>query len=122
MGVMQAVFEVTLTQIVCGECGGAYAIAEPFRARCQEAGKFWTCPYCKTVWGFGKGEIDKERERLAEERERHRTTLARLNEANIEKAALERKLKRVNRGVCPHCTRTFANVARHIKCKHPESA
>ncbi len=28
--------------------------------------------------------------------------------------------KRIGGGVCPHCKRTFQNLARHMKCKHTE--
>lgn len=32
-----------------------------------------------------------------------------------------RKLKtRIGAGVCPCCQRTFSQLARHIKCKHPQ--
>ena len=42
---------------------------------------------------------------------------------NATKGALTKARKQVQRtehGVCPHCNRTFANVARHMTSKHPE--
>lgn len=104
--------DVELTQISCGSCGGTYAINERYREQCESHARCWHCPYCNKSWGYpGKTAEEKEKER-------HRATLARLNNEIAEKAALERKLKKVNLGVCPHCTRSFQNLARHIKSKH----
>ena len=33
---------------------------------------------------------------------------------------LKKLTKRIEAGVCPHCQRTFENVARHMQTKHPE--
>ena len=105
---------VAFTQIDCGSCGGSYAINERYHDHCQERGKSWTCPYCKCGWGYSNKGL------LAEEKERHQKTLARLNTEIAEKEALARKLKRVDRGVCPKCNRTFRNLARHMACKHKD--
>lgn len=114
MGQPQVNLATVYTQIDCGSCGGVYAINERYRQHCQDYGRSWHCPYCQTGWGFaGKGE-------LKQEQERHQNTLSRLNALQTEKDAIERKLKRVNRGVCPHCNRSFQNLARHMKCKHAD--
>ena len=34
------------------------------------------------------------------------------------KGHLTRSKHRAERGICPHCTRTFANLARHVQSKH----
>lgn len=109
-----------LTQITCGQCGGTYAIAERYRQQKYDKGEYWNCPYCKCSWGYGEGELARAQKELEAEKERHRRTLARENEAIAEKAKLDRKLKRVQRGVCPQCNRTFTNLARHMECKHKE--
>lgn len=111
MGNPQVELAVTLTEMVCGECSGVYAITERYRAQKYEKSGFWHCPYCQCSWGYEKGE-------LAREKERHQATLARLNEAAIERDKALRQLQRVKRGVCPQCNRTFANLAAHMKCKH----
>ena len=119
MGAQIAV-QVTLTEMNCGECGGTYAINEIYRAQCHQKGSSWTCPYCKCGWGYsGNSENDKLKRELEAERQRKYDAVARANEATMERDKLARKLKRVNRGVCPDCNRTFGNLARHIACKHP---
>lgn len=110
---------ITLTEISCGCCGGVYAINESYRSRAYDHGESWTCPYCKVGWGYsGKGALQIAEKALKEERERHQRTIARLNEEAAAKAKAERKLKRVSRGTCPECNRTFQNLARHMACKH----
>lgn len=115
---------VQLTEISCGECGGTYAINERYREQKHTAGGFWTCPYCKCGWGYGTSQIDKVKKQLQEEQERHQRTLTRLNATERAEHKVKRELKRVNTrvsaGVCPCCNRTFQQLARHMKCKHPD--
>lgn len=118
---------VDLHPISCGECGGTYAINEVFRAQCSKKGTAWTCPYCKTGWGYtGNSENEKLKKEIEAERVRKQAALQRANEAEENLAKTLRKHKRLekrtNAGVCPHCPRTFQNLARHIACKHPEQA
>lgn len=110
---------IVLTEISCGCCGGVYAINETYRGRAQEHGDSWTCPYCKVGWGYsGKGTLAAKEKELAAERERHQRTIARLNEQEQMRLKAERKLMRVHKGVCPSCNRSFADLARHMACKH----
>lgn len=63
---------VTLTTVDCGSCGGSYAINERYRQQCQDYGRSWTCPYCKTGWGFsGNGELAKAQRELEAEKQPH---------------------------------------------------
>ena len=111
---------VELVSEDCGKCGGTFAINSTYRKKCYDDGKqMFACPYCKTEWGWtGRGALQLAQKALAAEQERHRLTLARENEERAEKELLARKLMRVNKGVCPKCNRTFANLARHMECKH----
>ena len=114
---------VELTEINCGECGGTYAINERYRLQKYQRGESWTCPYCRTGWGYaGNSENEKLRRELAAEKQRKEAALARENELRVEKEKVERKLKRVNRGVCPECNRSFQNLARHMSTKHEHRA
>ena len=118
MGLALAV-SVELTQINCGDCGGTYAINERYRLQKQRTGGTWTCPYCKTGWGYsGNSDNERLKRELEAERKRKHEALCRENEERAARERLERKLKRVNRGVCPECNRMFQNLAQHMKCKH----
>ena len=117
---------VDLTSIHCGGCAGTYAINERFRQECHTQGKFWHCPYCDTLWGYGEGELArvkrqleeqrklKDQERLWREKAEHQTRAVR--------GVVTKLKKRAANGICPCCKRTFAQLARHMATKHPEYA
>lgn len=115
---------VEFAQINCGECGGVYCITENYRESKEKNSASWHCPYCQTGWGYAGDNSYKAK--LEAEKKRHQASLARLNEAvhtlELERKKAVRLRKRVQAGVCICCNRTFVNLARHMKCKHPEKA
>ncbi len=113
MGLPLAV-TVMLTEFSCGKCGGTYAINERYRLHQYERKGFWHCPYCQTDWGYAEGELQRVQKRLD-------AALSRENEERDAKEKAFRKLQRVQRGVCPHCNRSFQNLARHMACKHAKA-
>ena len=117
MGLALAV-TVELTKMNCGECGGTYAINERYREQKYQKSGFWHCPYCQCSWGYAKGENARLKEQLAAETKRKEAALARENEERMAKEKLELKVKRINKGVCPECKRTFQNLARHMCTQH----
>jgi hypothetical protein len=133
---MSAVLEVctTLHTFTCGHCSGVYAIAERYRAKREEEGNGWHCPYCQSKWGyFGKTEAQKLRDELTrkdaqldQERARQRELRERIqqrdNVIRAERGAKTKLKKRIAAGVCPCCNRTFQDLARHMKGQHPEFA
>jgi len=116
---------VELTEIHCGECGGTYAINERYRALQYQKGGSWHCPYCQVGWGYANNnENAKLKRELENERRYKANALARANEEAAARLKAERALKRhktrTKNGACPCCNRTFVQLARHIKTKHPE--
>lgn len=88
-------------------------------------GESWTCPYCKTGWGFaGNSDNEKLKREIEAEKARTQAALARANDAIAALALREKELKRhkarIKNGVCPCCQRSFVALARHMKAKHPE--
>ena len=114
---------IALTEIVCGHCGIKFAVPESWRAEKQETGISWYCPngHCRA---YTESDAAKYRRLLEEERQRHSNTLSRLNTTELTKEKFKKELaritKRVSAGVCPCCNRTFQQLARHMKTKHPE--
>ena len=122
--------------VICGECGGTYALAKRYVDKKREHGGFWTCPYCKCGWGFSAEDSDVKQleKKLARQIEATEGQRLRKVEAmgqrdyfessrNGMKGALrkeQKKMDRVKNGVCPCCNRHFANLERHIKGQHPE--
>lgn len=67
---------------------------------------------------------DSNEEKLAREQQRHTATKSLLKQEERSHAQTRGQLKRtktrVAAGVCPHCNRTFQQLARHMKCRHPD--
>lgn len=121
----------------CPECGVIFGIPEELMKKLREKGTTFYCPNGHKLH-FG----DSENDRLRRERDRLKQQMAEKDDAierrdrwledqrkDIEhekrrhaatKGNLTKAKKRANAGVCPHCTRTFANMATHIRHMHPE--
>jgi len=85
--------------------------------------------YCPTghkfVYSDGfEQQLEKERKRLREEQQRLRATrdLLRAEERAhaATKGSLTKVKKRAANGVCPCCKRSFVQLHRHMKAKHPD--
>lgn len=130
--------KVELTTIHCC-CGGTYAISETFRNEKQMVGGSWTCPYCRTGWGYAQNSDNErlKRQLAAAEREKQRLIEARdyqarrKDEAMAEaehfrksrdgmKGQLVRTKKAIANGVCPCCRRYFKDLHRHMLGQHPD--
>jgi len=114
------------TFVQCGTCGVHHAIPQVMYDTLHREGGFWHCPNGHQR-GFRTGTEKAEQEKIRRERDQLKQDAARLHERIREEARraekAEKKLaatqKRVAAGVCPCCTRTFQNLQRHMKSKHP---
>lgn len=111
----------------CYACGCEFAMTVDFYNNRQRNKDTFYCPA-----GHGQqytGKSDKELRREAEARER--AALDQLQAAEAETKRVKRELKQAqteqNRqaqrsrgGVCPCCDRSFVQLARHMKTKHPD--
>lgn len=108
----------------CRTCGVISTCPEPVWDQQQAEGGYHHCSNGHQ-WGWNKESC--EREQLRRERDRLKQQAARLEEeASLSRVRAERaeeanrKLKkRAAAGVCPCCNRTFTNMQRHMKSKHP---
>lgn len=110
----------------CGTCAVWHTIPEIKYDSCKREGGFWTCPNGHSR-GWDRGTQEVERERIRQERDRLKQDAARMADEiaaerkraeEAEKKLLQTK-RRANAGVCQCCNRTFLNVQRHMKSKHP---
>lgn len=83
---------------------------------------FW-CPNGHLLIFNAKSEAEKLREELAAEQRRLHAALSRENEQAQRAIKAEKQLKshkkRAANGTCPCCKRTFVQLQRHMKIKHP---
>lgn len=107
----------------CAKCDCEMAITNRMQENRKLDGGTIYCPNGHTM-SYSETEADK----LRRQRDRLQQDAARLNDelneqrkrADAAEVKLSRAKRRANAGVCPCCTRTFANVQRHMKTKHPE--
>jgi hypothetical protein len=121
----------TLTEILFGEhciaCGVLFGIEQHHNDQLRESHKAFYCPNGHSmVYG---GESNKTKaERLEWQLKQNEESLARAlsdgrtyrNEAFTQREKRLKLEKRIKNGVCPHCTRSFQNLKRHIACKHKD--
>lgn len=116
---LQHVIEIFTEE--CCSCGVLFGMTQEFKKeRLQDHRNFY-CPNGHHQHYTAETDAEKNARLLREEQARHQRTLQRENEIRIAKEKAERKLRRVDRGVCPECKRTFPNLARHMACKHNQS-
>ena len=115
------IFETVVTFRRCATCDIPVAMTENQERIFRELGGNWCC-----VLGHSstctKNEAQQLRAKLVESQDKiaHLETnlqnTQRLMDAETKKR--QRLMKRVENGVCPHCHRTFQQLARHMKDKH----
>jgi hypothetical protein len=119
------------TQITCCNCKTPFAVLDQHHERLKaDSGEWFYCPNGHRQH-FTESETDKlrrERDRLAQQivhrdstiehyRQRSETLDKRLSAT---KGVVTRIKNRVGAGVCPCCTRSFQNLANHMKSQHPQ--
>jgi hypothetical protein len=104
----------------CIKCGIKFGMPSEYQKKLLESHKGFYCPNGHSMIYSGKTEAEKLREELKrKEAEMSQVVEEKWKERNRADQA-EKKLKRVQRGVCTCCNRTFPNLANHMKSKHPE--
>jgi DNA repair exonuclease SbcCD ATPase subunit len=115
----------------CPVCGVQFAIPEDLlrRAQDREILRIY-CPNGHTM-NWDMSEADRLREQIKQlemakdrvEREKRWAEQGRdhaQRSANAHKGHVTRLKRRVMNGVCPCCNRSFENLARHMRSKHPD--
>lgn len=124
MGLAATNISVQLEDHVCGTCGIPYAAPDYFWRERKKDGAGFYCPngHNRHFSETEEAKLKKEVERLKGEVEWQRGRAAAKDKELIAQKGLttkaKKKLERIEKGVCPECNRTFANVARHMQSKH----
>lgn len=121
---LEIVHTYSVVQCTHEGCGVHFALDDDFiRARQENRKTFW-CPNGHTRWYPGKTKEQEQRERaerLQQQLTRRESDLQQERKSHIAtKGQLTKARKRAAHGVCPCCSRTFANVNRHIANQHPD--
>lgn len=116
-------FNQALSTLTCYRCGIVFAVPQYFRTmRLDDKENFW-CPNGHPQ-AFVKSEADRLREQLTEanrrlEWERGRVK-AKEKEVIAQKGQITKLKNRISKGVCPCCKRSFSDLHRHMRSKHPD--
>jgi hypothetical protein len=131
MGEALLKFSIIMSDIECIHCHTTFAVTKEAHDSLRQKGNLFWCPLCHGNMVYnGGGEVGELKKKLAEaerQREWHKQRAAdeRLAREQTERrlsaqrSATKRVTNRVKNGVCPCCTRTFANLRDHMKTKHP---
>lgn len=125
--IVQATTQFTSEE--CCACGVVFMIPSNLHSKIKSNASTFYCPNGHGQ-SYVKSEADKLRDQLEIERKKYLQELAEktdnmldaINEASNAKKQLSeanRKVKRIHKGVCPCCNRTFINLQRHMETKHP---
>lgn len=126
---MNFTFTTEIEHISCGHCGVHFGIEKQMLKALQNSGGKFYCPngdhVCYSVT------TEQKLQKKLEEKSRRITELScevarerdiKYMERTQKKRAftmLKNHRNRTKNGVCPCCTRTFPNLARHMASKHP---
>jgi hypothetical protein len=120
-------FEQHLEAIHCSSCGIQFAAPADFWSARRSDGRSMYCPNGHTL-SYRETESDKLKKQLEQEREQHRKRLefernhaeSMKRELTAVKGQLTKTKKRIAKGVCPCCNRSFIHLERHMTTKHPD--
>jgi hypothetical protein len=114
---------VTFESVGCCQCGITFMITDRFKNHLIRDGSVFYCPNGHSQ-SFGESEAQKVRKELARERASHDQAKAEIATLKTSETTLKGTITkittRVANGVCSCCNRSFVNLQRHMKTKHPE--
>ena len=118
--------DIDFSQESCKACGAVFWIeARKMRYARNNNGSYW-CPGCGTRWTFLETEADRLRRKLKDAEESRDWYKGRMENEQKRHSATKGQVtklrKRASAGVCPCCNRSFQNLRRHMKTKHPDFA
>ena len=113
---------VTITHLECPSCGIPIAITPLQEEGYRAYGKTFYCVLGHTL-SFSDTGVKKLQKELSAAQDCTTQAQTARDDAyallEVEQKKRKRLEKRVSNGVCPHCHRTFQNLQRHVKGKHP---
>jgi hypothetical protein len=117
--------DLVFESMTCYLCGTQWGMLERLVGRARQLGKDVVF-YCPNGHGqcFTESECNrlrKEKESLTARLDQERASTRDLKAANARLVSDKQRLRnRAAHGVCPCCHRSFVNMAKHMKTKHPK--
>jgi hypothetical protein len=121
-----------LEKLHCSGCGIDWAAPEDWVAEKRESGSGFFCPngcrraFKESISDKLRRERDRLKQQLAERDDAvllaERDRLDAMRRARAYKGQVTKLKNRSAAGICPCCNRSFENLRRHMKSKHPNFA
>lgn len=118
-------YHVTVEMVteICYKCSIAFGMPSDMKAVLLRDRTNFYCPNGHVQQYVGKSDAEKLKEAndlLELKRKQLNDEQSKRWEVEEKNRKLDAKLKRVHKGVCPCCNRSFENLRRHMETKHPE--
>lgn len=132
-GMSQFTMVGTYTLVTCYKCSIAFAVPDEFdTARRRDHTSFY-CPAGHGQVYKSKSDVEQLREEVAikqrsaefwqrRSEEKAREVVSANHRLRATRGVVTKIKRRVGKGVCPCCNRTFRDLARHMEGQHPEFA
>lgn len=121
---LQITQTITFETIVCYKCHVPFAVSAKHHRELLDTHDTFYCPAGHPQHYIAKFNEEKLREQLENERKQRQQEEERLYNLYLDELnksnKLNRQLKRIHKGICPCCNRSFTNLKRHMETKHPE--
>lgn len=125
---------VTMETIICYKCAIPFGVPSYYRQHLRNTGESFYCPnghsqvYSKPRIQSLEEQLKAKEKELTDSKKRlcdiihskDETIDAISRQKSAIKGQLTKVKKRIHNGVCPCCNRTFSNLAKHMKQKHPD--
>lgn len=119
-----------ITVMDCPVCGVVFGVTDEFVDCRRKDGASFYCPNAHSM-SYGESALDKAQRDAARAKARADQLAAARDDERRRREQVERSLaatrgqvtklrKRAQAGVCPCCTRHFADLQRHMASKHPD--
>lgn len=123
--------KITLNLFECTECTAHIALTKDFERVLRDSHKNFYCPNGHAQHFPAESEAERLRKALYQSELEKARLSQKASAAQTERDAMALKQERLEReaarlkkraaeGVCPCCTRTFSQLQRHMKAKHPQ--
>ena len=131
MTALKFAHELNMAMEECCNCGIPFAMTTQLQQEYKRNHAIFYCPKGHQQYYSGKSDEEKLQDQVAalenklqnkqkEKEWAEQATRNAKNQARAQKGAKTKLKNRIKNGVCPCCTRTFANVSRHMANQHPE--
>lgn len=125
-------YSTTLSTLDCGVCHVPFAIPSSYLAHLKETGESFWCPNGHKI-SYHEAENTRLKAQLDQAKADARWNRDRAERARADaehqkaraagyKGTLTKVKRRVGKGVCPCCNRSFVNLERHMAGQHPDYA